>query len=105
MVVLQMLAGRVHQQVPLVVIDKHAGSIVQQIPADIVIVLATDRFVDRQGKVATALGRAVIAQVVSPWGLDRAGVLAVALRLTPTNSHEIVFSFFLPMVGPRHFGS
>ena len=47
MIVLQVFASCVYEQIPGVFIDKHAGPIVQQIPADVVKVFAADRFFDR----------------------------------------------------------
>ncbi len=62
-VVLQVLAGGVDQQVPVVIFDEHGRPIVQQVPTHEVEVPAIDRFVDRQRKIVATFGGAVFAQV------------------------------------------
>jgi hypothetical protein len=64
-VVAEMLAAVVDQQVPVVVLDEHRGLVVQEIPADVLEVLPRGGRFDRQGEVSTALGGAIIAQDVA----------------------------------------
>ena len=58
-----MFAGRMHQQIPNVVIDEHARPIMKQIPTHKVKITTFGRFIDRERKVVTALRGAVFAQI------------------------------------------
>lgn len=69
MIVLKMFAGGVYEQIPAVFLHENCRAIVQQVPADVVKILAIGRFVDRQCKVVTTLCRAVIAQILAFWHL------------------------------------
>ncbi len=62
-VTLQVLARRVNQQVPIVIVNKDRRAVVQQVPTHEVKITTTDRFVNRQGEVMTALGSAMFTQV------------------------------------------
>ena len=59
----QMLAGGVNQQVPVIVFDEDGRPIMQQIPTHKVEVLAVHRLVNRQDKIVAAFCRAVLAQI------------------------------------------
>ncbi len=61
-VLLQVLALGVDQQVPGAVLRERRRGIVQQKPADVFKVLQLIRFVDRQRKISATLGRAMVAQ-------------------------------------------
>lgn len=62
---LQMLADRMDEQIPITIIDEDGGLVVQQIPSDVIEVLLRRRDIDRQGKITTTLGIAVIAQTLT----------------------------------------
>lgn len=62
-IVAQMFAGRVNEQVPRFVVDENAGTVMQQIPTHEIEVATIDRFIDGECKIVTALGGAVFAQV------------------------------------------
>lgn len=63
-IVLQMLAGGMYQQVPNVFVQKNGSTIVQQIPPDELEIGKLGGCFDRQREVAAALGGAVFAQVL-----------------------------------------
>ena len=80
-IALQMLAVGVDQKVPDPIIDKHTGAIMQQKPANEIVVFRFLRSVDRQCKIPAADRGAVIAQALSlrnlrllrPASVDRLG--------------------------------
>lgn len=57
-----MLAFCMDQQVPGLVFNEQAGSVMHHEPTEVFKVIEIDRFIDWQGKVATAFGRAIIAE-------------------------------------------
>jgi|694.fasta_scaffold14379_5 hypothetical protein len=69
MIALKMLASRMNQQVPNLVFDEYARSIVQQVPTHKIKILLTGRFVNRKCKVSATLGSTVIAQALARWDL------------------------------------
>lgn len=56
MIGLEMLAGGVDQQIPLVIFDEDSGCFMEQVPSDEIVILSRRGVVDRQRKVATAFG-------------------------------------------------
>lgn len=62
-IVLEVFARGVNQQVPVVVVNEYRGAVVQQIPTHEVEVSAIDRLVDRQRKIVAALCGAVFAKI------------------------------------------
>ena len=63
MILAEVLARRVNEQIPVFSLDEDRGPIVQQIPTNEIEITSRDRGVDVQGKVMAALCRAVFAQV------------------------------------------
>lgn len=61
-VVVDVVALVVNQQIPTVVIHKDRNIPMEHVPAEIVVVLPVNRSVDRESKVSTALGGAVITE-------------------------------------------
>lgn len=59
---LQMLADRMDEQVPIVVVLEDARPFVQQVPADVLEVFELGGSFDGQGEIAAALGGAVLAE-------------------------------------------
>ncbi len=68
-IILEVLARRMHQQVPVIVINKHRRPIMQEIPTHEIEVSTIHRLVNGQGEVVTTLGGAVITQVCRCWQL------------------------------------
>ncbi len=62
-VILQVLAGRVDEQVPVVVFNENGRPVVQQVPTHEVEIPAIDRYLNRQRKIMATFGDAVFAEV------------------------------------------
>jgi len=98
MIVAQVFAGRMHQQVPVVAFDEHGRPVMQQVPSQEIKVATVDGLVNIQGEVVTALGRAVFAQI-APLGQ------IFALDLLGTESercgHRTVLGFKCLVAGKK----
>ena len=62
-VILQVFAGGVDEQVPVVVFNKNGRPVVQQVPTHEVEIPAIDRYLNRQRKIMATFGGAVFAEV------------------------------------------
>jgi hypothetical protein len=60
-IVIQVFALRVHEQIPVAVFNEHSRPLVKEKPADVLEILPLRGGLDRQGEVPAALGRAVRA--------------------------------------------
>ena len=73
-IVVQMLAAVVDEQVPVAVFEEHGRSLVQQVPADVLEILPGGGGLDGEGEIAAALAGTVGAE-------DLAGLQLLAMRL------------------------
>lgn len=62
-IVLQVFAVRIHQEEPLAVLRKHGGSLVEQEPADKVVLSSVVRRINREGDITAAFCGAIFAKV------------------------------------------
>ena len=85
-VVLQVFADGMHQQIPIVVFLEDAGPFVEQVPADVLEILKILGRLDRHGKIAAALGRAILAE---HFALGQ--IFAIYLGKTKSSGHGSLF--------------
>jgi len=68
-VVLQVLTLGMHHQIPITFIDEDGGSIVDEIPTNVLEVFPCFWRIDRQSEVFAAFGGAVVAEIRVGWNL------------------------------------
>jgi len=77
MIGLQVFASGMDEEVPDVVLDKHGGAIVEQVPSHEVEILFATGLFDGEGKVTAAFCRAVIAEALAGRNLIAFGNAAI----------------------------